>query len=214
MVLEPKTDKPSIYDVKLSTWDGQEDMLSNYKGKVTMFINVTGHCGNAPQYGLIEDLYQKYKDQGFEVVAVPTNDFCGPGVTYGEYEDGIKDAEAAVSYGSKEYGVSYKFSELVKSNMNEEWQIKKNRVGDDVHPLYELIASVSVPTGGNFEKYLFDRNGHYLKHFPNGYLLDFANEHLLEMEEGQRDPSDLGWIRPASDSYAEVCSVIEEALAL
>ena len=82
----------SIYDVKIKSWDGSDkDFLNKYKGKVTLFINVTGDCGNAPQYGIIESIYRKYKDKGFEVVAIPTNEYCGSGITYGEFECGIKD---------------------------------------------------------------------------------------------------------------------------
>lgn len=207
-MLTPRTNHTPIYDIPLKSWDGQENFLDKYRGKVTLVINVTGHCGNAPQFGIIEEIYQKYKDQGFEVVAIPTNDFCGPGVTYGRYVDGIVDAADAREYGITEYNVTFDFSELIKSNMSDEWREKKNRVGDDIHPLYQEIDKVSVPTGGNFEKYLFNRDGHYVAHFANGALLDFAND------QAKINESEISWEDTADHYYKEICNAIEEALAL
>ena len=44
----------SIYDLELQGSNGEENILSDLEGKVTLFINVTGHCGNAPKFGVIE----------------------------------------------------------------------------------------------------------------------------------------------------------------
>jgi glutathione peroxidase len=88
----------SIYDIELKSSDGEPGFLNNFKGKVSLVINVTGDCGNAPQYAVIETLYKKYKSKGFEVIAVPTNDYCGLGLTYGEHVYGTEDAKAAEKF--------------------------------------------------------------------------------------------------------------------
>jgi glutathione peroxidase-family protein len=46
----------SVYDVNISSVDGENDVLSKLKGKVTLFVNVTGHCGNAPQFDITQRL--------------------------------------------------------------------------------------------------------------------------------------------------------------
>lgn len=103
--------KPLIYDIPLASIDGEKNMLSKYKGKVTMIVNVTADCGNSPQYETLEEIYQKYKDQGFEILAVPTNDFCGPGITYNEFSDnGISCAADAKNYATDKYQVTFSFS--------------------------------------------------------------------------------------------------------
>lgn len=196
----------SIYDIDLNSWDGSENFLAQYRGKVSLVINVTADCGNAPQYGVIERIYEKYKDQGFEVIAIPTNDFCGNGITYKEWEDGISCAQDARDYGVRTYGVTYNFSELIKSDMSEEWRIKKDRLDQVPHELYQEISKVSVVTGGNFEKYLFDKEGYFIQHFPNAALLDFAYDHAEKLGV----ESNVG---TAEQEFERICLAIESALA-
>lgn len=166
----------TVYDVDLKTWDGQDNFLEKYKGKVTLFINVTGYCGNAPQFGIIEEIYQMYKDQGFEVVAIPTNDYCGPGITYGRYQDGIANAADAREYGQKVFDVTYDFSELVVSKFGLfDWGKKQdpNRIP---HEIYEKLTESTSHRlmFGNFEKFLVDQNGRVAQRYANGTLLDYA----------------------------------------
>jgi glutathione peroxidase-family protein len=59
----------SIYDIPLSSLDGEENILVKNKGKVTMIVNVTGECANSAQYPIIEDLYKEYtNDQNFHLL--------------------------------------------------------------------------------------------------------------------------------------------------
>ena len=170
----PAIQQKSIYDIPLKGVNGEENILSKYKGKVTLITNVTGHCGNAPQYGIIESLYQEYKDRGFEVLAVPTNDFCGPKVTYGIYECGISNAKMAEDYARKDWEVSYDFSELVVS-------VPPRKEGEAPKTPHELYINLNphqelAPMYGNFEKFLVDRNGKVALRLPNFILLNFGYE--------------------------------------
>ena len=203
----------SVYDVKIKSADQEEDFLNNYKGKVTLIINVTGDCGNAPQYGVIETIYRKYKDKGFEVIAIPTNDYCGVGLTYGDHVYGTDTAESAREFAKTNYGVTYKFTELIESNPCEDELIpglpsKHGKVTP--HEVYNVLCKMSEelwkkdPTsadgggtlGGNFEKYLVGKDGKLLKNYDNGALLNYS-------EKAGR--ADLAYIR--------ICNDIENALA-
>jgi glutathione peroxidase len=203
----------SIYDIPLKSWDGRENMLNDYKGKVTMFINVTADCGNAPQYGVIETLYQKYKDQGFEVVAVPTNDYCGPGITYEEYECGITTPQEARDYAKELYDVSYDFSEMVVSMVGQPMSDellaekypgrkepfpRKLADGEEVHPLYKSLAQ-NMPMFGNFEKFLVDKNGKVSVRYSNSTLLDYAKNN------GEK-------VTTSGEDYNNISNAIEELL--
>ena len=152
----------NIYDIDLKSVDGKENFLENFKGKVTLFINVTGHCGNAPQYGTIQKLYDKYKDKGFEVAAIPTNDYCGPKVTYGIYENGIIDGKMAEDYAKSEWSVTYPFSELITSRKNRGNEDKK-----EPHELYQYLNpdGEEAAINGNFEKFLVSKQLRNLRIF-------------------------------------------------
>ena len=105
----------SLYDLELNAADGTPDFLKKYKGKVTMLVNTTVGCGNANQMEVLEWLHQKYKDRGFEIVALPTNDYCGPGVTKGAWSQGLVEGKDSQDYGCDVYGTTFGFSEKVKA---------------------------------------------------------------------------------------------------
>ena len=64
-----------IYDLTAKTRDGKDFNLNTLKGKVSLVVNTATGCGFTPQYAAIEALYEKYHDQGFEVLDFPCNQF-------------------------------------------------------------------------------------------------------------------------------------------
>ncbi|KAG1218212.1 hypothetical protein G6F68_021625 [Rhizopus microsporus] len=64
-----------LYELTVKTITGQDWQLGALKGKVGLFVNVASKCGFAKQYHELENLYSEYKDQGFEVIGVPCNQF-------------------------------------------------------------------------------------------------------------------------------------------
>lgn len=65
----------SIYDITVKDIKGRDVSLADYKGKVLLIVNVASKCGLTPQYEGLEALYQKYHDQGLEILAFPCNQF-------------------------------------------------------------------------------------------------------------------------------------------
>jgi len=204
----------SVYSIPLASWDGTENLLEKYKGKVTLIINVTADCGNAPQYGIVEKIYEKYRDQGFEVIAVPTNDYCGPGITYGKWEPGIATSEDAREYAKTIYGVTYEFSELVTSKPGAPW-CDKLESDQETHPLYEKLILETNNDGmyGNFEKFLIGKDGKVVANFSNYTLLDYAYANMIKgLKPIGGKPHGIAPMG-SQESYDLLCQEIEKELA-
>ena len=67
--------KQSLHSINVKSISGEEQALSRFKGKVLLIVNVASRCGFTPQYSALQKLYEKYRDQGFRILAFPSNDF-------------------------------------------------------------------------------------------------------------------------------------------
>lgn len=67
----------SFYDLKVTAADNSEISMEDYRGKVVLVVNTATGCGFTPHYAPIEAMYEKYREQGFEVIDVPCNQFAG-----------------------------------------------------------------------------------------------------------------------------------------
>ncbi|WP_282935390.1 glutathione peroxidase [Paenibacillus sp. RC67] len=156
----------SIYTISVQTAEGSTKSLSDYKGKVLLIVNVASKCGFTPQYAGLEKLNQQWKDKGLVILGFPCNDFGGQ-------EPGTM--EEIQQFCSVNYGVS--FEVLGKVNI----------LGEDKHPLYQLLTEAAEPSGDvkwNFEKFLIDREGEIQGRFssrvaPEDQELQEAIEKLL-----------------------------------
>lgn len=129
----------SVYDFTMTTLDGQEKSLADYKGKVLVIVNTASKCGLTPQYESLEKFYEEYKDQGVEVLGFPANNFLSQ-------EPGTD--EEIQTFCQKNYGVTFPmFSKI---------SVK----GKDQAPLYKYLTSATGDTvSWNFQKFIVDKNG-------------------------------------------------------
>ena len=138
---------PALLDHRVSTIKGEPADLCQYAGKVVMVVNTASYCGYTGQYQGLEALYQRFRDRGFVVLGVPSNDF-------GAQEPG-SDAQVA-DFCERTYRV--RFPMLAKTVVS----------GPKAAPLYKGLASSTgeVPKW-NFHKYLLGRDGKALASFPS-----------------------------------------------
>ena len=67
----------SLYDYTVKDRTGNEVSLDQFKDKVVLVVNTATGCGFTPQYKELEEMYEKYHDQGLEILDIPCNQFAG-----------------------------------------------------------------------------------------------------------------------------------------
>jgi glutathione peroxidase len=137
----------SLYDLKVTTLAGKPADLADYRGKVTLVVNVASQCGYTPQYAGLETLYRELAPKGVVVLGFPSNDFGGQ-------EPGT--AEEIGQFCQKNYGVTFPmFSKVV------------TRAGADQSPVYAFLGESGTLPQWNFSKYVVDKNGKVVAFFPS-----------------------------------------------
>ncbi|MBH3470162.1 glutathione peroxidase [Pseudomonas putida] len=138
----------AFHDLKLEALNGGELSLAPFKGQVVLVVNVASKCGLTPQYKALENLYQVYKDKGFNVLGLPCNQFAGQ-------EPGSE--KEIQEFCSLNYGVSFPLGGKLEVN------------GPQRHSLCRLLAGEGAEFPGditwNFEKFLVGKDGRVLARF-------------------------------------------------
>ena len=139
----------SIYDFKVKKGNGDEVSLEEYKGKVLLIVNTATGCGFTPQYEGLQKLYEKYHDQGFEVLDFPCNQFANQAP---ESNDEI------AAFCTGRFGTTFPLFAKVEVN------------GDNEEPLFTFLKKAKGGLGGkrikwNFTKFLVDRDGNVVERF-------------------------------------------------
>src|SRR6185436_1522193 len=137
----------SFYDLKTQTLLGKPADLGDFRGKVTLVVNVASYCGYTPQYKGLEALHRELKDKAFAVLGFPSNDF-------GEQEPGT--AEEIATFCKRTYDVTFPmFSKVV------------TRSGRDQSPVYTFLGTSGHLPAWNFAKYVISKDGRIRAFFPS-----------------------------------------------
>ena len=138
----------NVLDFKVKDRQGNDVDLSIYKGKVLLIVNTATGCGFTPQYEGLENLYQKYHEQGFEILDFPCNQFLfqAPGS-----DDQIHE------FCTLKYHTTFPRFKKIKVN------------GSEAEPLFNYLCS---PKGEkrqrvkwNFTKFLINKDGDLVNRF-------------------------------------------------
>ena len=141
----------TVYDFKVKTTDDNEKAIADYKGNVLLIVNTATGCGFTPQYEGLQNLYEKYQAQGFEVLDFPCNQF-------GHQAPGSN--EEVADFCQLKYHTT--FQTFAKIDVN----------GENEAPLYSYLKSaqgglLNKAVKWNFTKFLVDREGNVIKRYAS-----------------------------------------------
>lgn len=154
-----------IYDFTVKAQDGTDVALADFKGKVVLVVNTATGCGFTPQYEGLEALYEKFHDQGLEILDFPCNQF-------GHQAPGTD--EEITSFCQMHYNTT--FPQMKKIDVN----------GEDEDPLYAYLKKETKGFMGsrikwNFTKFLVDRAGNVAGRFAPTVTPEALEEKVAEL---------------------------------
>ena len=154
----------ALYDISVKQRDGKEVSLKDYEGKVLLIVNTATGCGFTPQYTGLQELYNKYKDKGFEILDFPCNQFLhqAPG-----------SDEEIHKFCTGRFVIT--FPQFAKINVN----------GKDESPLYTFLKEQKGGTIGtnikwNFTKFLVAKDGTVLERFAPTVTPEKIDSYIAE----------------------------------
>ena len=152
----------SVLDFKVKSQKGEEVSLDQYKGKVLLIVNTATGCGFTPQYKGLEELYEKYREQGFEVLDFPCNQF---------FRQAPGSDEEINEFCSLRYNTQ--FPRFKKIDVN----------GKNADPLFKFLCSQNekgklIKVKWNFTKFLVDKEGNVIGRFEPTCKPEAIEEHI------------------------------------
>ncbi len=140
----------TIYDFSAQTVAGKKQPLKKYQGKVLLVVNTASKCGLTPQFAGLEELYEKYKDEGLVILGFPCNQFANqdPGSN-----------EEITEFCQLNYGVTFPMFGKIDVN------------GGDADPIFKYLKKEAPGALGsqrikwNFTKFLIDTEGNVVKRY-------------------------------------------------
>lgn len=156
----------TIADFTVATNDGSKLDLADMQGKVLLIVNTASKCGFTPQYKGLQELHERYSEQGFDVLGFPSNQF-------GEQEPGSN--EEIAEFCSVNYDISFPLMAKVEVN------------GDHAEPLYKWLREEAKGLMGttsikwNFTKFLVNRDGKVVDRFAPTTKPEDIRKHIEKL---------------------------------
>ncbi|MFD3259645.1 glutathione peroxidase [Paenibacillus lentus] len=155
----------SVYDFQVKMTNGEQKSLQDYKGHPLIIVNTASKCGFTPQFGGLQELYNKYKDQGLVILGFPSDQFNNQ-----EYDN----IEETTQFCQINYGVTFPI--FAKIDVN----------GDHEDALYTFLKQqqkglLSSRIKWNFTKFLVDREGKVVKRYSPTALPSKIEKDLIPL---------------------------------
>ncbi|MFB6468313.1 glutathione peroxidase [Cytobacillus sp. Hz8] len=155
----------TVYDFTVKMTNGEQKALSEYKGKPLIIVNTASKCGLTPQFKGLQELYDKYKDRGLEILGFPCSQFNN---------QEFADIEETTQFCQLNYGVSFPI--FAKIDVN----------GENADPLFTFLKEqkkgiLSKNIKWNFTKFLINGNGAVVERYAPTTEPNKIEEDLLKL---------------------------------
>ena len=162
----------SIYDITVKNRKDEDVSLNEFKGKILLIVNTATGCGFTPQYKGLEELYQKYHDQGLEILDFPCDQF-------GHQAPGTD--EEIHEFCTAKYKTSFDQFKKVEVNGENESELFKYLKSEQGFKGFDLKGKILIPIvkkmdpnyatssdiKWNFTKFLVDKEGNVIDRFES-----------------------------------------------
>ena len=154
----------SIYDFEVLDYKGNPVKLEKYRGKVLLIVNTATKCGFTKQYDGLEKFYLEHKDEGFEILDFPCDQFLhqAPGTN-----------EEIHDFCILRFAIAFPQFSKIKVNGKEE------------NPLYTYLKNNCEVNKGkrikwNFTKFLISKDGTIVSRYePNQTIDEFKDDIII-----------------------------------
>jgi len=155
----------SVYDFSVKMTNGELKSLRDYEGKPLIIVNTASKCGFTPQFGKLQELYNKYEDRGLVILGFPCSQFANQ-----EFEN----IEETTQFCQLNYSVT--FPMFAKIDVN----------GEHTDPLFTFLKEqkkgvISKNIKWNFTKFLIDRQGQVVERYAPATDPTKIEEDLLKL---------------------------------
>jgi glutathione peroxidase len=139
----------TVYDFTVKKTNGEKKSLKEYEGKPLLIVNTASKCGLTPQFTGLQELYDKYKDNGLEILGFPCDQFNNQ-----EFDN----IDETTQFCQLNYGVTFPI--FAKIDVN----------GVYADPLFKYLKDQKKGLLGgmikwNFTKFLVDSNGQVIERY-------------------------------------------------
>ncbi len=146
----------TIHNFVANDMRGNEVKFEQFKGKVLLIVNTATECGLTPQFIKLQEIYNKYKDRGFVIIAFPSNSF----------KQEPRTTQEVVTFCSDSFLVDFLIFEKIDVKGDFQASIYKFLTNKKTNPKFPGIIK------WNFEKFLIGKNGEILARFDPEIIPD------------------------------------------
>lgn len=179
----------NFYDFEAEDMKCNVHKMEEYRGNVVLIVNTATRCGFTPQYDALQDIYEKYRDAGLEILDFPCNQF-------GNQAPGTN--EEIATFCDAKFGITFKHYSKIEvngENAHPLYRFLKNSKGfqgfDEANPLTPMLVSQlerihpdyasTSDIKWNFTKFLIDRNGNVVERFEPTTSMEIVEEKIKEL---------------------------------